>query len=68
MSTKPPEPTIIETTLSYAWGRAFLMTMDRSDRDLTPLTISIGGFTGLPVEDLRIRQAVDLTLVIVLCY
>ena len=44
------------------------MTMDRSDRDLRPLTISIGGFMGLPVEDLRIRQAVDLTLVIVLCY
>lgn len=39
------------------------MTMDRSDRNLRPLTISIGGVTGLPVEDLRIRQTLDSTLV-----
>ncbi len=63
MSTKVPDPTIFETNLSYAWGRAFLITMDRSDRDLTPLVISIAGFANsVPMEDLRSRQALDGSL------
>jgi hypothetical protein len=48
--------------LSYAWGRAFLMAMG-SGKDLMPLTISLGGFkSGVPTEDKKIRQALDLTL------
>ena len=40
------------------------MTMERSNRDLTPLTVSIGGFTdGTPAEDPSIRRALDDTLV-----
>ena len=63
MSTKRPEDTIIETNLSHAWGRVFLLTMDRSDRDLTPLVISLEGFTNsTPTEDSRIRQALDVSL------
>ena len=63
MSTKRPESTIPETNLSRAWARVFLMTMDRSDRELTPLVISIDGFTdNLPFEDIRVRQALDLCL------
>lgn len=63
MSTKRPETMIFETNLSHAWGRIFLMMMDRSDRDLAPLVVSIEGFRdSRPVEDLRIRQALDLYL------
>lgn len=59
MSANTPE-VIAEHNLSYAWGRAFLMMMDRSDRALAPLTISINGFDeGRPAEDVRIRQALD---------
>ncbi len=62
MSTKVPE-LIYEENLSYAWGRAFLMAMKGGSKDLMPLTISIGGLVdGLPTEDDRIRQALDLAL------
>jgi hypothetical protein len=58
---KVPE-VISEDNLSYAWGRAFLTAMNGS-KNLMPLTISIGGLTnGLPAEDYRIRQAVDMAL------
>jgi thymidylate synthase len=54
---------IAEHNLSLAWGKAFLTVMDRSDRLLAPLTISINGFdNGRPAEDMRIRQALDNTL------
>lgn len=60
MSTKSPEPPIYETNLSYAWGRAFLIALERRYRELKPLTISIGGFTdSMPTEHLLIRQALD---------
>jgi len=62
MSTKIPA-LIIEDNLSYAWGHAFLSAMDSSKRDLSPITISIGGFEdGMPAEDPRIRLALDATL------
>ena len=63
MSTNPPENTLIETNISHAWARAFLITMARSDRELTPLIISMEGFRhNLPLEDIRIREALDLQL------
>jgi thymidylate synthase len=62
MSTTIPE-VISETNLSYAWARAFLKTMHGNNKNLMPLTISVGGLTnGLPAEDYRIRQAVDMAL------
>ncbi len=61
MSEKIPE-LISETNLSYAWGRAFLTTME-GGKGLMPLTISIGEFVnGIPNEDERIRKAVDEAL------
>ncbi len=62
MSTPFPK-VIYEENLSYAWGRAFLMAMKGRSKDLLPLTVSIGGLVeGLPNEDDRIRQALDLAL------
>jgi hypothetical protein len=57
---KTPE-IISEDNLSYAWSRAFLLAKNGS-KDLMPLTISIEIAEGLPVEDNRIREAVDATL------
>lgn len=57
---KVPE-VISEDNLSYAWGRAFLIAMN-GNKDLMPLTISIGITDGLPVEDIRIRAAADAAL------
>ncbi len=63
MSTKAPEPVISETNLSYAWGRAFLIAMERSARDLRPLTVSIEGFAdNVPEENPTIRKALDHAL------
>ena len=62
MSTKTPE-LISDTNLSHAWGRALLATMERSKKDMTPLTVSIGGFKDcLPQEDFRIRKVLDSAL------
>jgi len=57
---KVPE-VISENNLSYAWGRAFLVAMSGS-KDLMPLTISIGIPDGLPIENIKIREAVDAAL------
>jgi hypothetical protein len=62
MSTLSPEP-ITENNLSHAWARAFVANLDRSDHQIAPLTLSVGGFQdGVPVEDLRIRAALDEAL------
>ncbi len=62
MSTRLPEP-IDNSNLSYAWAEAFLRTMKWSRRDLTPLLISVDGFSdGQPSEDLIIRQSLDSAL------
>lgn len=61
MTTKVPVM-ICEDNLSYAWGRAFQLAV-KGSKNLMPLTISIGGLAnGLPVEDDRIRGAVDTAL------
>lgn len=52
---------ISENSLSYAWGRAFVMAMN-GRKNLAPLTISIEMTDGLPSEDTRIREAVDVAL------
>lgn len=59
MSTKPPE-LIIGDNLSHAWARAFLANLDRSDQEIAPLTLSIGGFeNSAPIENVHIRAALD---------
>lgn len=59
MSNLKPE-VIEETNLSIAWGRAYLSLIDRPQRQFAPLILSITGFeSGLPLEDLKTRQALD---------
>jgi hypothetical protein len=53
-------PLIEETNLSYAWARAFLHVKDNSGKEISPLLISLTGFTnGMPDEDQSIREALD---------
>lgn len=62
MRTNPPV-IISETNLSWAWAKAFLHVMAPGGDDSAPLVISLGGFeNSVPVEDHRLRQAVDVTL------
>ena len=58
MSTEPPT-LISESNLSVAWARAFLEGMKKTNSALAPLTISLGGFSGIPKEDVEIRRIVD---------
>jgi hypothetical protein len=63
MSTMRPE-FIHERTVSQAWGRAFLLTMERAEDQLPPFFISIENVANIPPpEDARIRDAVDDALV-----
>jgi hypothetical protein len=58
------EPLLIpETNLSHAWARVFLHIIDNPGREISPLVVSISGFTdGIPNEDTDIRQALDKCL------
>ncbi|HAA26435.1 MAG TPA: thymidylate synthase [Cyanobacteria bacterium UBA8553] len=51
---------IDETNLSYAWAKAFLYIIDNSGKEISPLVVSITGFTdGIPNEDIDIRHSLD---------
>lgn len=54
-------PLIIEeTNLSHAWSRAFLHIIDNPGQEVSPLLITLTGFTkGMPNEDQAIRDALD---------
>jgi len=54
-------PLIIEeTNLSHAWSRAFLHIIDNAGEKVSPLLITLTGFTnGMPNEDQAIREALD---------
>lgn len=54
-------PLIIEeTNLSHAWSRAFLHIIDHSGKEVSPLLITLTGFTNsMPKEDQAIRDALD---------
>ena len=54
-------PLIIEeTNLSHAWSRAFLHIIDHPGKQVSPLLITLTGFTnGMPNEDPAIREALD---------
>jgi len=58
MSTNSPV-VILENNLSVAWARALQEALKRSDRELAPLTVSIGGFSGAPAEDEEIGRLFD---------
>jgi hypothetical protein len=51
---------IEETNLSHAWSRAFLHVIDNPGKEISPLLITLTGFTnGMPNEDQAIREALD---------
>ena len=50
--------------LSHAWAKAFLHVIDNPGKEISPLVVSITGFTdGEPQEDTDIRQSLDTCLV-----
>ena len=62
MSTNSPQ-SIEEPNLSHAWGRVLLHVLDNAKHRLSPLAITITGFTeGLPLEDMAIRSGLDSIL------
>lgn len=55
---------IDETNLSHAWGRAFLHIIDNPGKEISPLVVSLTGFSnGIQNEDQSIRDALDHCLV-----
>ena len=51
---------IEETNLSHAWSRAFLHVIDNPGKEISPLLITLTGFTnGIPKEDQAILEALD---------
>lgn len=58
MSTNPPT-VISESNLSVAWARALQEAIKRSNKELAPLMVSIGGFSGAPAEDEEIGRLFD---------
>lgn len=57
-------PLIIEeTNLSHAWSRAFLHVIDNPGKEISPMLITLTGFTnGMPNEDQAIRDTLDSCL------
>ena len=61
MSTNCPI-SVHSDNLSFAWGKAFLHSMNTSAQNLSPLIVSISGFHAMPLEHSGVRKAVDATL------
>jgi len=59
MSTNPPT-VISKNNLSVAWAKAYLEAITRSPKELAPLAVSIGGFSGAPSEDPEISRLFDV--------
>jgi len=59
-------PLLIEdTNLSHAWSRAFLHIIDNPSKEISPLVVTLTGFTnGVSNEDQAIRLALDNSLLI----
>lgn len=56
---------IEETNLSRAWAKVFLHVIDNPGQEISPLIVTISGFTddGIPKEEQAIRDALDSSLV-----
>jgi hypothetical protein len=66
MSSSAPEPlVIIDTDLSRAWSRLLVHVLDHAGKEVSPLTLSLSGFSpnGEISEDARLRAALDAALV-----
>lgn len=54
---------IDETNLSHAWGRIFLQIINNPGKEISPLVVSLTGFSnGIPDEDQAIQDALDYCL------
>lgn len=54
---------IDEKNLSHAWAKAFLHIVDNPGKEISPLVVSITGFShGIPNENQEIRQSLDKCL------
>jgi len=63
MSNSAPLP-INETNLSCAWSRIFLHIIDNPGKEISPLVVSLTGFSsGIVNEDKSVRDALDNCLV-----
>lgn len=52
-----------ENNLSLVWARAFLHIIDNPGKEISPLIVSVTGFSdGVPHEDQSVRKALDLSL------
>lgn len=58
-------PLLIDgTNISHVWGRAFLHIIDNPGKEISPLVVSLTGFSnGITNEDQSIRDALDNCLV-----
>jgi hypothetical protein len=58
------DPLVIsESSLSVAWGRVFLHTLDNARPTLRPIVVTVDGLANqAPPEDADVRQAVDAAL------
>jgi hypothetical protein len=56
---------INETSLSKAWAKVFLHAIDNVGEEITPLILSVTGFSsdGEPAEDTPLRAALDTVLI-----
>ncbi len=55
--------TVEASNLSHAWGKAFLRVMERGVDEISPLVVTVNiDSSGMPVEDLQIRRALDCAL------
>jgi hypothetical protein len=62
MSTSAPE-LIADTNISYAWLAAFRLAVERNDKSITPLVLSLSGFLeDSPAEDTCLRRTLDAEL------
>jgi hypothetical protein len=54
---------IEEQNLSFAWAKAFLKVMEPGVDEITPLIVSVNGFTdGIPKENHFVKEALDKAL------
>lgn len=65
MSSSTPEPLVIsDTDLSRAWSRLFLHVLDNPGTEVSPLVLTISGFSpdGQVAQDTTFRAALDTAL------
>ncbi len=55
---------IEETNLSHAWAKILLHIIDNPGKEISPLVVSLTGFSkGIPLEDNNIQSALEVALI-----